>query len=190
MRAPTFQNSKTRYFTRLLLFFLPKSWSFALGVFLCFPSKSRAPTFCDPTCGPFWPFLTVQTLGASILKWHFSSSSRLGKCKNVKNTVFLTQNPYRLWSFQLGAQNMSQIGSFLKNTVFYAIKLNHRVLHNFLGARTLICLFSYSLVLICTKTVELSTGNLFSEKHIELRTQNAQLPWDPNDFLQKTPYFT
>ena len=138
MRAPTFQNSETRYFTRLLFFFGPKSWSFALGVFLCFPSKSRAPTFCDPTCGPFWPFLTVQPLGASILKWHFSSSSRLGNCKSAKNTVLLTRNPYRLWSFQLGAQNMSKIGSFSENIVFYITKLNHSVLHHFPGARMLI----------------------------------------------------
>ena len=138
LRAPTFQNSKTRYFTRLLFFFGPKSWSFALGVFLCFPSKSRAPTFCDPTCGPFWPFLTVQPLGASILKWHFFWSSPLGNCKNVKNTMFLTRNPYRLWSFQLGAQNMSKIGSFSENTVFCDTKLNHMFFDIFLGARTLI----------------------------------------------------
>ena len=85
---------------------------------------------------------------------------------------------------------MSQIESFLENTVFYAIKLNHRVLHNFPGARTLICLCSYSLVLICTKTVELSTGTFFCEKDMELRTQNAQLPCNANDYLQKTSYFT
>ena len=96
-----------------------------------------------------------------------------GKLQNAKNTAFLTRNPYRLGSFQLGAQNMSKIGSFLENTVFYVIKLNHRVLHNFPGARTLICLFSYSLVLICTKTEELPTGICFREKTIELRTQNA-----------------
>ena len=100
--------------------------------------------------------------------------------KMQKALCFLMRNPYRLWSFQLGAQNMSQIGYFLENTVFYAIKLNHPVLHNFPGARTLICLFSYSLVLICTKTVELSTGIIFCEKDMELRTQNAQLPWSPN----------
>ena len=118
LRAPTFQNSKTRYFTRLLFFFGPKSWSFALGVFLCFPSKSRAPTFCDPTCGPFWPFLTVQPLGASVLNCNFFSSSRLGNCKNAKNTTFLTRNPYRLWSFQLGTQNSSKNESFSVNIVF------------------------------------------------------------------------
>ena len=122
LRAPTFQNSKTRYFMRLLFFFGPKSWSFALGVFLCFPSKSRAPTFCDPTCGPFWPFLTVQPLGASVLKWHFSSSSRLGNCKNVKNTMFLTRNPYRLWSFQLGAQNVQNRVLFRKHRI-----LRHKI---------------------------------------------------------------
>ena len=110
------------------------------------------------------PLLTVQNLGAFILNWHLFSSSPLGNCKNAKNAAFLTRNPYRLGSFQLGAQNMSKIGSFLENTVFYAIKLNHRVLHNFPGARTLICLFSCSLVLICTKTVELSSGILFREK--------------------------
>ena len=179
-RAPTFQNGETRYFTRLLFFFGAKSWSFALGVFLFFPSKSRAPTFCDPTCGPFWPFLTVQPLGASILKWHFFSSSPLGNCKNAKNATFLTQNPYRLWSLQLGAQNLSKIESFLENTVFYAIKLNHPVLHIFPGARTLICLFPWSLVMICTKTVELTTGISLCEKNMELRTQNAQLPWKAN----------
>ena len=85
---------------------------------------------------------------------------------------------------------MSKIESFLENTVFYAIKLNHRVLHNFPGARTLICRFSLSLVLICTKNEELPTGICFREKTIELRTQNAQLPWNANDFLQKTVYFT
>ena len=103
-----------------------------------------------------------------------------GNCKHAKNTAFLTRNPYRLGSFQLGARNMSKIKAFSENTVFYAIKLNHHVLHSFPGARTLICLFSYSLVLICTKTVELSTGILFCEKNMELRTQNAQLPWSPN----------
>ena len=138
LRAPTFQNSETRYFTRLLFFFGSKSWSFAFGVFLCFPSKSRAPTFCDPTCGPFWQFLTVRPLGASILKWHFSSSSRLGNCKNAKNAVFLTRNPYRLGSFQLGAQNMSKIGSFSENNVFCDTKLNHVFFDIFLGARMLI----------------------------------------------------
>ena len=136
------------------------------------------------------PLLTVQSLGAFILNWHLFSSSPLGNCKNAKNTAFLTRIPYRLWSFQLGAQNMSKIGSFLENTVFYAIKLNHRVLHNFPGARTLICLFSLSLVMICTKTEELPTGIYFREKTIELRTQNAQLPIGANDFLQNTSYFT
>ena len=38
--------------------------------------------------------------------------------------MFLTRNPYRLWSFQLGAQNMSKIGSFSENTLFCEIKLN------------------------------------------------------------------
>ena len=119
-RAPTFQNSKTRYFTRLLFFFGPKSWSFALGVFLCFPSKSRAPTFCDPTCGPFWPFLTVQPLGASILKWHFFSSSPLGNCKNAKKHYVFGTNSLSLCRLRFGTQNLSKIGSFLENIVFYA----------------------------------------------------------------------
>ena len=136
------------------------------------------------------PLFTANNLGAFILNWHLFSSSPLGNCKNAKNAAFLTRNPYRLGSFQLGAQNMSQIGTFLENTVFYAIKLNHRVLHNFPGARTSICLFSLSLVLICTKNEELPTGICFREKTIELRTQNAQLPWSANDFLQKTSYFT
>ena len=126
------------------------------------------------------PLLIVQNLGAFILNWHLFSSSPLGNCKNAKNTAFLTRNPYRLGSFQLGARNMSQIRYFLENTVFYAIKLNHHVLHSFPGARTLICLFSYSLVLICTKTVELSTGIFICEKNMELRTQNAQFRWNPN----------
>jgi len=136
------------------------------------------------------PLLTVQNLGAFILNWHLFSSSPLGNCKNAKNAAFLTRNPYRLGSFQLGARNMSKIGSFLENTVFYAIKLNHPVLLNFPGARTLICQFSYSLVLICTKTVELATGMFFCENNMELRTQNAQLPCNANDYLQKTSYFT
>ena len=132
------------------------------------------------------PLLTVQNLGAFILNWHLFSSSPLGNCKNAKHVTCLTQNSYRLGSFQLGARNMSKIMAFSENTVFYAIKLNHHVLHSFPGARTLICLFSYSLVLICTKTVELSTGIFICEKNMELRTQNAQLPWSPNDFLKKT----
>ena len=136
------------------------------------------------------PLLTVQNLGAFILNWHLFSSSPLGNCKHANNATFLTRNPYRLGSFQLGSQNMSQIGSFLENTVFCAIKLNRRVLHHFPAARTLICLFSYSLVLICTTTEELPTGICFREKTNELRTQNAQLPWNANDFLQKTSYFT
>ena len=129
------------------------------------------------------PLLTVQNLGAFILNWHLFSSSSLGNCKNAKNTAFLTRNPYRLGSFQLGARNMSKIRAFSENTVFYAIKLKHCVLHNFPGARALICLFSYSLVLICPKTVELSTGIFICEKTMELRTQNAQLPWSSNDFM-------
>ena len=68
------------------------------------------------------PLFTANNLGAFILKWQLFSSSPLGNCKNEKNAAFLTGNPYRLWSFQLGAQNMSKIGSFLKNIVFYAIK--------------------------------------------------------------------
>ena len=136
------------------------------------------------------PLLTVQNLGAFILNWHLFSSSPLGNCKNAKNATFLTRNPYRLGSFQLGAQNMSKIGSFLENTLFYVIKLNHPVLHNFPGARTLICLFPWSLVMICIKTVELTTGISFCEKNMELRTQNAQLPWSPNDVVKKNKYFT
>ena len=131
------------------------------------------------------PLFTADNLGAFILNWHLFSSSPVGNCKNAKNTTLLTRNPYRLGSFQLGAQNMTKIGYFLENTVFYAIKLNHPVLHNFPGARTLICLFSYSLVLICTKTEELPTGICFREKTIELRTQNAQLPWSPNAVFKK-----
>ena len=124
------------------------------------------------------PLLTVQNLGAFILNWHLFSSSPLGNCKNAKNAAFLTRNPYRLGSFQLGAQNMSKIGSFLENTVFYAIKLSHRVLHNFPGARTLNCLFSYSLELICTKTMELSTG-IFCEK------KTWSLEFEMHNFLGK-----
>ena len=136
------------------------------------------------------PLLTVQNLGAFILNWHLFLSSPLGNCKNAKNTTFLTRNPYRLGSFQLGARNMSKIESFLENTVFYAIKLNHPVLHIFPGARTLICLFPWSLVMIYTKTVELATGIFFGENNMELRTQNVQLPCNANDYLQKTSYFT
>ena len=101
---------------------------------------------------------------ALILKWYFSSSSRLGNCKNVKNTMFLTRNPYRLWSFQLGAQNMSKIGSFSENLVFCDTKLKQSVLHQFPGARTLIWLLSCSLTLICTKVWELSAGKLVVNK--------------------------
>ena len=135
------------------------------------------------------PLLTIQNLGAFILNWHLFSSSPLGNCKNAKNTTFLMRNPYRLGSFQLEARNMSKKCSFLENTVFYAIKLNHRVLHNFPGARTLICLFSLSLAMICTKTKELPTGICFREKTIELRTQNAQLPWYANDFFVQNLVF-
>ena len=103
-------------------------------------------------------------LGASILKWHVCSSSRLGNCKNAKNTVFLTRNPYRLWSFQLGAQNMSKIGSFSENTVFCDTKLNHSVLHHFPRARMLIWLFYCSLTLIYIKVWELSAGKLVVNK--------------------------
>ena len=156
-----FQNSKTRYFMCLTLFFLQRSWSFGLGVSFRFSCKLRAPTLCDPTCWPSCHFLTVQNLGAFILNWHLFSSSSLGKCKNAKNATFLTRNPYRLGSFQLEARNMSKIESFLENTVFYAIKLIHPVLHNFPGARTLIYLFPWSSVMICTKTVELATGIFF-----------------------------
>ena len=53
------------------------------------------------------------------------STGKLQKCK--KNTVFLTRNPYRLRSFHLGVQNISKIGSFSENIVFYAIKLNQCV---------------------------------------------------------------
>ena len=109
-------------------------------------------------------FSECLCLGASILKWHVCSSSRLGNCKNAKNAVFLTRNPYRLWSFQLGAQNMSKIGSFSENIVFYVTKLNHRVLHHFLVARTSIWCFSCSLSLICIKVWELWTGNLCVNK--------------------------
>ena len=175
LRAPMFQNSKIRYFTRLPFLFGQKLWSFGLGVSFCFSCKLRAPALCDPTCGPFWPFLTVQPLGASVLKWHFSSSSRLGNCKNVKNTLFLMRNPYRLWSFQLGAQNMSKIGSFSENTVFCDTKLNHMVFDIFRGARALICLFPFGSTVICTKVWELSAGNFHAKKNMELRTQNAQL---------------
>ena len=110
------------------------------------------------------PLFTANNLGAFILNWHLFSSSPLGNCKNVKNAAFLTGNPYRLGSFQLGFQNMTKIWSVLENTVFYAVKLNHRVLHYFSGARTLICPFPFSLVMIHTKTMELSTGILICEK--------------------------
>ena len=109
-------------------------------------------------------FLTIQSLGAFILKWHVSSSSWLGNCKNAKNALLLTRNPYRLWSFQLGPQNMSKIGYFSENTVFCDTKLNHVFFDSFLGARTLICLFSCSLTLICTKVWELSAGKLVVNK--------------------------
>ena len=90
-------------------------------------------------------------LGAFILKWHVCSSSRLGNGKSAKNTMLLTRNPYRLWSFQLGPQNMSKIRSSSENIVFYVTKLNHTVLHHFPGARMLIWPFSCSLTVIYTK---------------------------------------
>ena len=110
--------------------------------------------------------------------------------KVQKNTVLLTRNPYRLWSFQLGAENMSKIGSFSENIVFYVTKLNHGVLHHFPGARMLIWPFSCSIVINCIKVWKLSAGNFRVKKNVELRTRNAQLPCNPNDYLQKTSYFT
>ena len=53
--------------------------------------------------------------------WAPNRSRHKLKDFHVKNTMFLMRNPYRLWSFQLGAQNMLKIGSFLENTVFYVI---------------------------------------------------------------------
>ena len=78
--------------------------------------------------------------------------------------MFLTRNPYRLWSFRLGVENMTKIGFFSENTVFCVTKLNHTVLHHFPGARMLIWLLSCSLTLICTKVWELWTGNLCVNK--------------------------
>ena len=126
-------------------------------------------------------------LRASILKWHVCSSSQLGNCaKMQKKTSFLTRNPYRPWSFQLGAQNMSKIGSFSENIVFYVTKLNHSVLRHSPGARMLILPFSCSIVVNCIKVVELSTGIFYVKKIMELRTQNAQLIVDPMETLESS----
>ena len=84
--------------------------------------------------------------------------------KMGKNAAFLTRNPYRLWSFQVGAQNMSKIVSFSENNLFYVTKLNHSVLHHFPRARTLIWFFSCSMTVICAKLWELSVGKLIVNK--------------------------
>ena len=72
------------------------------------------------------PLLTVHNLGAFILNWHlfsrFMGALHWEIAKMRKNTKFLTRNPYRLWSLQLGAQNMSKIG--------FAFHRKHRILHN------------------------------------------------------------
>ena len=80
-------------------------------------------------------------ISAGLKPWSFHSklslfvqipgSSRLGNCKNAKNTVFLTRNPYRMWSFQLGAQNMSKIGSFFRKHRILRYKIKTRVFWHF-----------------------------------------------------------
>ena len=72
----------------------------------------------------------------------FYGSVRLFKCKIVENNMVFARNPYRLWSFQLGAENMSKVGSCPENIVFYGIKLNYCSVHNFRGAQILIYLFA------------------------------------------------
>ena len=110
-----------------------------------FSSTLKAPTLCDSTCWRSRHFPGPQTwkLCSKPLNFRkFPRSRRLGLCKNAKNAMFFASNPYRLWSLQLGAENMSKVGSFSENIVFCGIKLNYCSVHNFRGARILIYLFA------------------------------------------------
>ena len=81
----------------------------------------------------------LQTIECLKISWE-PSTGIMQKCKT--NAVFFASNPYRLWSFQLGAENISKVVPFSENTVFYKIKLNYCSVHNFRGARILIYLFA------------------------------------------------
>ena len=132
---PCVQNSETRYFTRLSFFFCPISWELPRfrrfktpwkNAFVFF--KLRAPTLCDPTktCLGNCPLLKPWSFRFKKLLFVFFfwelSADQWQKCR--KHEVFDTKS-LSLCRLQLGAQNLSKIGSFSENIVFCDTKLKH-----------------------------------------------------------------
>ena len=113
---------------------------------------------------------------------HNGRSFRSYCFKNLRNQVlpaFLTRNPYRSGSFQLGPENSSKSGTCSKTPLFYISKLNHTFSRCFHGAQCFVCRNPCSSMRILQKNMELRAGNREPKKTMELLIENAQLTENP-----------
>ena len=114
---------------------------------------------------------------------------KLQKCNTKKLYLFDTK------SLQIGELPTGS-SKYVQNWIIFR---KHRILRKIIKT---LCFaqFPWSSNLNLSISLELSIDlhkncgalnwDFFCEKAMELRTQNAQLPWYPNDFLQKTSHFT
>ena len=118
---------------------------------------------------------------------HNGRSFRSYCFKNLRNQVlpaFLTRNPYRSGSFQLGPENSSKSGTCSKTPLFYISKLNHTFSRCFHGAQCLVCRNPCSSMRILQKNMELRAGNRDPKKTMELLIENAQLRGDAMECIE------
>ena len=126
-------------------------------------------------CSTKMHYSSGQNMGAFVIN---GRSSRSYCFKNLRNQVlpaFLTRNPYRSGSFQLGPENSSKSGTCSKTPLFYISKLNHTFSRCFHGAQCLVCRNPCSSMRILQKNMELRAGNREPKKTMELLIENAQL---------------
>ena len=115
-----------------------------------------------------FPGLHDFLIGITLSCWDYAKMQK-------NNAVFFASNPYRLWSLQLGAENMSKVGSFSENIVFCGIKLNYCSVHNFRGARILIYLFACRLARFMHENCGALHWNFPTRKNMDCFSRNAQL---------------
>ena len=130
-------------------------------------------------CSTKMHYSSGQNMGAFVIN---GRSSRSYCFKNLRNQVlpaFLTRNPYRSGSFQLGPENSSKSGTCSKTPLFYISKLNHTFSRCFHGAQCLVCRNPCSSMRILQKNMELRAGNRDPKKTMELLIENAQLTENP-----------
>ena len=119
MRAPTHQNSKTRYFTHLLNHFALKLWSFRFEVFWTCVFKSRAPVFWSAS---FFIFV-VSNRGSYPLKGTVFMELSFEQVKNIIKHSVSDQRKLSFVELSIGKWKRHQNQSFFRKRRILRIKI-------------------------------------------------------------------